>query len=67
MFQVQDRSTHEAVTVFAVHKSGPHDDQTKFLVHQRGQWRWFWATQFEPMAAKERPSAQLRMRAVAVA
>lgn len=66
MFQVQDRATREAMTVFAVHKSGPHDDQTKFLVHLRGQWRWLWATQFEPLA-KERPSAQLRMRGLAPA
>lgn len=39
MFQVYDRLTHDVVSVFAVHKSGPLDDQTKFLVHRDGAWR----------------------------
>jgi hypothetical protein len=61
VFQVHDRSTHDLVTVYAVHKSGPMDDQTKFLVHQGGAWRWQWASQFEPLATlAERPTLQVR-------
>ena len=61
MFQVNDRATHEIVTVFAVHKSGPQDDQTKFLIHQNGAWHWQWATQFEPLnCMAERPTLTVR-------
>ena len=49
MFQIMHRSTGEARTVYGVHKSGPLDEQTKFLVHDRKQgWRWAWAVEFEP-------------------
>ena len=68
MFQVHDRTTQEIVTVFAVHKSGPMDDQTKFLVHQDGAWRWQWAAQFEPLAVlAERPTLTLRRGQLATA
>jgi hypothetical protein len=61
MFQVHARATHEIVTVFAVHKSGPMDDQTKFLIHQDGAWQWQWASQFEPLASMaERPTLMVR-------
>ncbi|MCO5170512.1 MAG: hypothetical protein M9894_29610 [Planctomycetes bacterium] len=61
MFQVHDRTTNEVVTVFAVHKSGPADDQTKFLVHRAGAWRWLWAAQFEPLEVlAERPTLSVR-------
>jgi hypothetical protein len=52
MFQVYDRVTREAVTVYAVHKSGPMDEQTKFLVHEGGAWRWAWASRFDPVAVE---------------
>lgn len=55
MFQVKDRSTRRVTTVFGVHKSGPHDDQTKFLVHDGEGWRWQWASRFEPLQA-QRPT-----------
>lgn len=63
MFQVIDRTTRESVTVYSVHKSGPMDDQTKFLVNRGGAWRWEWAAQFAPVA--ERPTLSLRRGAVA--
>lgn len=68
MFQVHDRLTHDVVTVFAVHKSGPMDDQTKFLVHRDGAWRWVWASQFEPLGVMaERPTLSMRRGGVPVA
>lgn len=63
MFQVIDRTTRELLTVYAVHKSGPHDDQTKFLVSRGGAWRWEWAARFTP-AVVERPTASFRRGAV---
>lgn len=63
MFQVQDRSSRETVTVYAVHKSGPADDQTKFLVSRGGAWRWEWAIQFVPVV--ERPTLSIRRGAIA--
>jgi hypothetical protein len=65
MFQVHDRTTHELVSVYSVHKSGPMDDQTKFLIHKNGEWRWQWATQFEPLAVMaERPTLTVRRGAI---
>lgn len=62
MFEVHDRTTRRNVTVYAVHKSGPMDNQTKFLVHDGG-WRWAWATQFEPLEATARREAAERREA----
>lgn len=67
MFQVRDRMADQVVTVFSVHKSGPADDQTKFLVHRDGAWRWMWASCFEPVAAVERPTLTMRRGQVAAA
>lgn len=68
MFQVHDRRTHEVVMVYSVHKSGPMDDQTKFLVHTQGEWRWQWASAFEPLAhMAERPTLTVRRGALDVA
>lgn len=68
MFQAHDRTTHEVVTVFAVHKSGPADVQTKFLVHDGRAWRWLWASNFEPLqATAQRPTAAMRRPGVSPA
>ena len=40
---------NKAVPVYAVHKSGPRDSQTKFLVYNN-EWLWVWASYFTPIA-----------------
>jgi hypothetical protein len=49
MFEMHDRRTGRMRTVYGVHKSGPRDEQTKFLIYANG-WRWVWAKYFVPRA-----------------
>ena len=52
MFEMMDRRTGRERTVYGVHKSGPLDEQTKFLIYANG-WKWVWATYFHPQQAAE--------------
>ena len=47
MFEMRDNRSGEVHTVYAIHKSGPQDVQTKFLVWC-GEWKWVWATEYQP-------------------
>lgn len=59
MIQVLHTASNTTYTVFGVHKSGPLDEQTKFLVHEANVgWRWHWAQEFKPVAADVVPSWQ---------
>lgn len=50
MFPMRQRSSGEIETIYAVHKSGPRNDQTKFLVHRDSGWEWVWAIAYEPVS-----------------
>ncbi len=47
MFQMQDRRSGRLRTIYGVHKSGPRDEQTKFLIFTNG-WKWVWSKYFVP-------------------
>jgi hypothetical protein len=49
MFELTDRRTGKKRKIYGIHKSGPLDDQTKFLIFS-GAWHWVWASNFAPEA-----------------
>ena len=51
MFQMKDRRTGRTRIIYGVHKSGPRDEQTKFLIFSNG-WKWVWANNFAPRPQK---------------
>ena len=61
MFRVQDRRTGAVETIYGVHKSGPANEQTKFLIFN-GHWQWVWARSYLPLP--ERPKRQRQSEAV---
>ena len=49
MFEVMDEAGTPC-RVYGIHKSGPLDKQTKFLMWKNG-WRWVWAQDYRPVSA----------------
>lgn len=52
MFTLFQRSARRICKIYAVHKSGPSNDQTKFLINANGVWEWHWANDFEPVETR---------------
>jgi hypothetical protein len=52
MFYVEESRSKERLLVYAVHKSGPSDDQTKFLIWKDGAWKWIWVAGYVPVLAE---------------
>ena len=57
MFEVVDK-TGNRCTVYGIHKSGPRDCQTKFLIHLKDGWCWVWAESFAPVKPRRRAEVQ---------
>ncbi|RMG15866.1 MAG: hypothetical protein D6731_07405 [Planctomycetota bacterium] len=51
MFEVYRKKDRKLLTVYGVRKSGPADEQTKFLVYD-GRWRWVWAGDVAPAGGR---------------
>ena len=46
-FQAVDTRDGRIYPIYSVHRSGPQNHQTKFLVFRNG-WRWEWSTSYLP-------------------